>query len=349
MSFDFAVFGASPLALLLSAALAGVHSRSVCRIGHDWSIWPLPRRFDLALRVATRPAAWAQLKLATAETTKLFNEFGKGLVERVDPLLVAETHASVEALAHLRASANGVGYLLEQMGDRSLTAPAQAWRLRDIAMLARGRAEPALSAWGERVGVRRASPEGVVVRRDGTVRITTGGRQVEAACGIVCDDEGLATWLDDAGRGRLLRPVMAQSVLTEPAKSLAAPLVAYLDRGVTLRQQGKGGVTAIVEGSVAPEARLGASLAPLGPLRRAADLLHQRFETVDGAPLVAMARTPRLHVVAGFGDAAVFFGPLLARHFAGVASPAEAAFLSAHDAGRGHARQAVADYASEVP
>jgi len=348
MTFDFAIFGSSPLALLLSACLAGVHGKSVCRVGQPWSAWPLPRRFDVAYMVTTRPASWAQLRQATTETTKVINSLGKGLVEKLEPLLIAETHASVEALAHLRASAAGTGYTLEQAADRSLTSPAQAWRLRDIAALVRGKAEPALVTWGERAGVQRVAHDSVTLRRDGTARIRSATIEADATTSILCDDAAIAEWLDESGRERLLRPVAAQTIVTEPARPLAAPLVRYIDRGVTLGQPGKGGgVTAIVDGADQPMARLGACLAPQGPLRRAADLIHTRFETLDGAPLVATARGPKVQLVAGFGDTAVFFAPLLARHFAGVSTSDEAAFVAAHDVGRGNARQAVADFMAE--
>ena len=69
--------------------------------------------------------------------------------------------------------------------------------------------------------------------------------------------------------------------------------------------------------------------------------------TPDGAPLVGFARGTRTTVIAGFGDAAVFFAPALARHFAGKSSEAEAGFFAAHDVGRGNARQLVADFVAE--
>ena len=42
MAFDFAIFGSSPLALLLGGLLATTHGKAVCLIGEPWSPWPLP-------------------------------------------------------------------------------------------------------------------------------------------------------------------------------------------------------------------------------------------------------------------------------------------------------------------
>jgi hypothetical protein len=349
MAFDFAIFGSSPLAMLLGGLLATTHGKSVCLVGEPWSPWVLPRRFDAALLPATRPETWALLKAGAAETTKILNGIGKGLVERVDPLLIAETPASLEAIAHMRASALGFGYAMERVADRSLVDPGAAWRLRDIPMLVQGKAEPAIGQWFDRSGARRWHPaEGdVVLRRDGTVKIRSAGRDFDAAQAILADDAALLDRLDEPARERLVRQIPARTVLTEPARPIAAPLVHYLDRRVALAQRGKAGIAAIATGLDQTSARIGAALASHGRLRRAGDVPHTRVESLDGAPLVALTRGTRTHVIAGFGNAAAFFAPALARWYAGKPSEAEARFFTAHDIGRGNARQAVADYMPE--
>lgn len=350
MAFDFAIFGSSPLAMLLSGLLATTHGKSVCVIGDTWSPWPMPHRFDAAWLTATRPESWAMLKAGSAETVKLINGIGKGLVEHVDPLLIAETHASLEAIAHMRASAGGLGYAMERVADRSLAASAAAFRLRDVAALVRSKAEPAISGWLDRSGARRWRPEDgqITIRRDGTVKIRSFGREFDADRAILADDAALFDWLDESARDRLLRQVPVRTVLTEPAKPLAAPLMRYLDRSVTLAQQGKSGITAIATGALETSgARIGAAIAPQAPLRRAAAASFAQVETFDGAPLVGLARGTKTTVIAGFGDAAAFFAPALARHFAGRSSQAEAQYFSAHDVGRGNARQLVADFVAE--
>lgn len=349
MAFDFAIFGSSPLAMLLSGLLATTHGKSVCLVGESWSPWPLQRRFDAAFIAATRPETWSLLKASSAETLKLLNGIGKSITEHVDPLLIAETPASLEALAHLRATVAGYGYAMERVADRSLIDPGAAWRLRDIPALVHGRAEPALSQWLDRSGARRWRPADgdIAIRRDGTVRIRSFGRDYDAVRAILVDDAALLARLDESARERLLRLVPARTVLTEPAKPIAAALMRYLDRRVTLSQRGKSGVTAIAAGSDDSSARIGAALSSQGRLRLAGDTLHTLVETLDGAPLVGPARGTRTHVVAGFGEAAVFFAPALARLYAGKPTEAEARFFAAHEAGRGNARQLVADFVPE--
>jgi len=116
---------------------------------------------------------------------------------------------------------------------------------------------------------------------------------------------------------------------------------------VTLSQRGKSGITALATGADDTSARIGAALPPQTPLRRAGDVAHIHVETGDGAPLVAFATGTKTRIIAGFGDAAVFFAPALARFFARAPTEAEAAFFAAHDAGRGNAREQVADFVAE--
>lgn len=349
MAFDFAIFGASPLATLLGGLLAVTHGKSVCLIGEPCSPWTLPRRFGVAVLPATRPALWSVLRPGAAETVKLFNGIGKGLVEHLDPLFVAEAPASLEALAHMHATTAGLGYAMERAADRSLIESGAAWTLRDIPALVPGKAEAALSQWFDRSGGRRIRPADaeIAIRRDGSVKIRSFGRDVDAAQAILADDAAMLSWLDEAARSQLLRVVAARTVLTEPAKPIAAPYIRYLDRGVTLSQRGKSGITAIAVGEAAATARIGSTLAAQGPLRRAGDVVHSHVETLDGAPLVGFARGTKTVIVAGLGDAATFFAPALARHLAGKATETEAAFFSAHAAGRGNARLQVADFVAE--
>lgn len=121
----------------------------------------------------------------------------------------------------------------------------------------------------------------------------------------------------------------------------------YIDWRVTLSQRGRSGVTAIATGARDSSARIGSALAPQAPLRRAGDVQHTLVEAGDGAPLVAYGAGTRTRILAGFGDAAVFFAPALARFLVGTASESETAFFATHDSGRGNARQQVADFSAE--
>src|SRR5687768_15509420 len=143
-STDIAVFGASPFALLLAGLLRAAHGKRVCLVGDSWSAYRLPRGFDVAVMPATRPATWVLLERGMAETIKLLRSIGRGLYERIDPLFVADTEAGADTLGHLRWVAEGLGFAVEPVADRTLTDSGRIYRVRDAAILVGGSVEPGL-------------------------------------------------------------------------------------------------------------------------------------------------------------------------------------------------------------
>ena len=112
---------------------------------------------------------------------------------------------------------------------------------------------------------------------------------------------------------------------------LAAPVMRYPDRGVTLVQQPDRSVLALISGERDIEARLGACLPGPFPLPRRATTHFSRLATTDGAPLIGRLRPSKLLILAGLGDAAAFFAPPIARLLAGMPKEAEKTWFSAHD------------------
>jgi hypothetical protein len=345
-AFDFAVCGASPFAGLLAGLLATAHGKRVCIVGEPWSPYRLQRNFDLSVMPATRPETWALLKRGGAETLKLVGGLGRGLFERVDPLFVAESGDAADYLGHMRWVALGLGFAAERATERAITTDGAICRIRDAAMLVPGRAEPAIDAWLAKAEVRRIGGETAIsLRRDGTYALAFGDHLAEAAAVVLADDEAILRRLPVSERHRLLSIDAATSLLTEPAKPLAAPFIHYLDRAVAVHQRaGKGPIAAIAAGeSDDALPRIGASLGAQGPLRRTGQTVFQAVTTLDGAPLVTRMGKAKLSVVAGLGASAAFFAPVVARVLAGSAADDERDYFAARDGTRPAARPSVAE------
>lgn len=346
-SFEYVVCGSTPLAGLVAGLLATAHGKRVCRFGENWSPYRLPRRFDLSVMPVTRPETWALLKRESAETLKLIGSLGRGLFERVDPLFVAETPASTDRLGHVRWMAAGFGFAAERAVDRGITETGTICRIRDGAMLLSGKIEPALDAWLEKAGVPHvnAAEAKLALKRDGGATITAGDSSIEAANVVLADDDAILGHLPASDRHRLLVVESGTSVLTEPAKSLGAALIHYLDRNVMVQQRAnKGAVTALATGDAdSAAARIGASLASLGRLRRSGQSVFRTVATADGAPLLGRMGKTKALVLAGLGPSAAFLAPTLARYIAGAADAEEQAWLEARDVARAGSRQAVAE------
>ncbi len=349
MGFDVALFGASPAAMLVAGLLAAEHGQRVCLIGGGWSPWLLPQRFDLAFRFATRPEAWRLLLDGATETGRLLEGIGRQLVEPITPVLVAELPATRAALFHMKATLGGLGRDMHEVAVRTLPTGSATWALRDVPALADSAPE-AITAWLARMGVQRLPAESAVTfRRDGALRLEGPTGRHEATRAVLLDDVAFTKLLPESEQARLFRKVPMRALRTTPGPQLAAALIEFPDRGVTLRQTDRSGpITALVAGTRDADARLGSALALQAPLDQVAETRFIAFETVDGAPLVTYSRAPRALVVAGLGAAAGFFAPALARHIAGRSLPAEAAFFAAHEMLRGNGRQTVADVVPEA-
>lgn len=351
--YDYAICGTTPFATLLAGVLASAHGKRVCMIGDPWSPYRLPRRLDLSVSVATRPETWALLKRESADVLKLLNSIRRGLFERVDPIFVAETPASIDRLGHMRWTAAAHGFAAERAVDPAVTTGGAICRIRDAAILVGGRAEPALEAWLDKLGVARlpATSTGVTARRDGTATISSDGRDLETAVVVLADDAAILTHQAAGDRHRLLTAVPAAAVVTEPAaKALPASFCAYLDRDLVLHQRSaKTPVSAFARGDTESVlARIGASAASAGTLRRVGQAVYRSIETADGAPLVGRTGRNKVTIIAGLGDSAAFVAPAVARWLAGAAAADDRAWFEARDVARAAHRQSVAETAART-
>lgn len=349
-SFDHLILGSTPLAGLIAGLLAAAHGRRVCLVGEPFSPFRLQRNLGLSIAPVTRPETLILLKASAAETVRLIGGWGKGLLTRADALFVAETPASIAALGHFRHLALALGYTIEPVADRSI-AGGLMLRVRDAQLIGHGRLEPELESWLAGLGVRHldAAVTDVTLRKDGSARIASEGRTFEAAQAVLAGDNVIRQYLGDDNLDRSLETVPASSVLLEGGRPLPSPFVAFLDRGVTLEQDGRVAVSGVVTGDAATaRARLGSAVARAGTLRLAGETALHAVRTIDGAPYFGPARGARTLLIAGLGPAAPFYAPAIARHLAGASPADEASWFAARGPTRGNLRLQVADY-SAVP
>lgn len=348
-SLDFAVFGTSPLAALAAGLLASVHGKSVSLISESRSEFRLPRRLDLSVGAITRPETWGLLAACVPETIKLIASFaGRGSVVRLDPLFLCETPQGIEALSHVRHVATGLGRVIERAGEVP-GQPGQAYRFRDAHLVLPVPFERALPGWLVKAGVQlvQLDQSTVTLRRDGSCRVQTASGTISARQAVLCDGAMILRLLEPDERDLTLIARRQTTIVTEPTRSLPAPVMVFPDRLVSLHQRANGGVTALADGRADSAAlRIGASLAGQGTLRRAGQMDYHYADTADGAPLVGAARGLKTIVVAGMGTTGVFLAPALARHLAGAASTGEHAYFAARSVGGD--RATVADYRAPV-
>jgi hypothetical protein len=163
-----------------------------------------------------------------------------------------------------------------------------------------------------------------------------GGRTLTADLAVLADDDAIITHAPRALVAGLLveRPMAA--ILTQRSGVPRHEVSLWPGRQVTLLQRGRAGVLALVGGeSASVHERLGASLRPAAPLARAGESRFTTLATVDAAPVFGSLGDHRALLIAGFGPAAAFFAPAIARAIVGEGSAGERAWFAAHGPGSG--------------
>jgi hypothetical protein len=324
-SYDFAIFGAGPLSALLAGLLAHDHGKRVIRVAAPVSPQRLPRDLDLALPLATRPETWRLLSQSVAETLTLMQSLGaRDVVRTTRVRVVADLPATRDALGHMAHAARGYR---QRSRDGVFS---------DVALI-----QGEITLHDSKV---KSVPSARVTLPDsGRVALTIDGQPVDADRVVLVDNGALLDLLPEARRPKLLAPLPMTTTLTVPAHSLAAPIIRFPDRGVTLVQRSDLSVLALIAGESDIDARLASCLTGPFPLARRASSHYRRLIPRDGAPLIGPLGDSGMVVIGGLGDAAAFLAPPLARLLAGRATETEAAWFAAHDPARTD-RSAVADF-----
>jgi len=328
-TYDFAVFGSTPFAAILAGCLARQNKR-VLRVGSRASPQRLSRRLDLALPMATRPATWDVLMRGVPEIRSLLQAMGAP-----DAMVPANVRIKVDTEAG-RAFAGHMSHMALAFGLKpSVRDSSTEWR--SIPSLRAERAEDKVADWLSAAGVRSIDPHEVRLSFGSPDATTLTGPDGDIAAGsvILAEDAAILDLPADL-RPAALRSEELTTTLVAKVKGLPAPIALFPERGVSLLQREDGSVLGLVSGSGDFEARLASTLPGPFPIARLATGRTHHLESIDGAPLIGPLGHTGLFAAAGLGNAAVFFAPALARHLTGTATPAEAAWFTAH--GPTHAR-----------
>lgn len=343
---DFAVFGSTPLAVLLAGLLSSAHDRKVVLVGDvDWT-YRLASAIDVSVAPFTRPETWALLRQVTPEAMRLFTRIAgktRGAITRLDPVFVADGATAGMALSHMHHTALGYGHAVERLQPGGLVGEqGSGLRLRDCLALSRSRLAAPVERWLGETRVIRASAatSAVSLHADGRASIETASGPIEAHKAILADDEAILAHLRPDDWGPLQRG-HASAILTAPTRTLPAPCLFHLDRQIVLRQAESGSAHILAGGQGdGMRMRVGHLLAGHGPVRLAGERRLDVVETEDGAPFVhAPADGPM--VIANLRATGVFLAPALARFVAGSAGDLEAAYFGRHGS---TARAHVAEY-----
>lgn len=323
--YDFAIFGASPLAALLCGVLAHVHGKRVLQVADPVPRQRLPRGVDFALPLATRPASWRLVRVAARETAHLLAGIeGQDRLDHVDVRLVTDLPDTTAALSHLTHVAAGFGFASRDGIFRRITRFAGGVDLTNSTVQTAETARVTLIASA-------SDPE-----------LSIDGEPMQVGQCVLADDAAILERLPESERPAQLVVQPAMTTLTAAAKRLPSRIARYLDRGVTLVQNEDRSVLALVTDEADADARLASCLVGALPLQRRATTHYRRIVTSDGAPLIGRPERSNLVILAGLGSVAAFLAPVVARWLAGDPTEDEREWFAAHAPSASN-RAAVAD------
>ncbi|MEX1180794.1 MAG: FAD-dependent oxidoreductase [Cucumibacter sp.] len=344
--YDLAVFGSTPLALYLAAMLAEDQSRRIVLIHNPATRVRLLRGLDLSVGALTRPEAWRRLVEGTAETLRRLGGAGlSGALEHCDILMMRAGPPGRAALGHVRAMASAHGIAVERIAAPANPAwdavgrGAHALLIRDAWRFAGERGHDGFAAWHKKLGVERLARAGIeelLITRDGTVRMSVGGRRIAVDNSILADDEAIHDHANAPDVSVGLRSQVRTGFLTEPiAERLPGRVTVVLGEGFSLLQRPGGALSAIGDGAGGPAAERLLRFLPMFENARLAGRAHfHSFDSRDGAPQAGRGKTRRTSIVGGLGESGFFLAPSLARYLTGAASPEEKSFWAARALGR---------------
>jgi hypothetical protein len=345
---DFAIIGSTPLAHLLAGLLSSAHGRRVILINQWQPSQTLPRSIDLSVAPITRPESWELLGDGIAEVVKLLGRIaGRGAFSHIDPIFFADDPRAIEALSHMRHMALGFGIAAEPTPPSLLGDGRVGVTIRDALTLNRAACAPHLDAWLKKSGVERPLFERIEIAEDGSAILHADGTNYWARQTILADDEAILELLPRSQWPGILAPHAAATILTAPARLLAAPVMMEIQSGLTLLKQDEGGVAAIgMENMTAFSARVQGLLGQNGPIEQIGQTAFRAITTRDGAPALGRIGGVGADVIAGMGQTGLFMMPALARWLCDASTSAEARWFGARLMTRTDADAPVTEYSA---
>ncbi len=345
---DFAVIGSTPLAHLLAGLLSSAHGRRIILVNQWQPSQRLPRSIDLSVAPITRPESWHLFGEGIGEVTKLLGRIaGRGALSHTDPIFFADEPRAIEALSHMRHVALGFGIAAEPTLPSLLGDGRVGVTIRDALTLDRAACAPHLDTWLKKSGVERPLFESIDIADDGSAVLRADGTSYWARQTILADDEAILQHLSQSQWPEILVPHAAATILTAPARLLAAPVMMEIQSGLTLLKQEEGGVAAIgMESMAAFAARVQGLLGQNGPIEQTGQTAFRAIATRDGAPALGRIGGVGADVVAGMGHTGVFMVPALARWLCDASTSAEARWFGARLVSRTDTDVPVTEYSA---
>ncbi len=319
MSFEFAIIGNTPMAALLACSLSKLYGRETALIGQfAHSLLP-SHGFDISVDTITQPQTWRLIKENMSPFEGLLKDFSnKEVYEKVDPIFIARSQKSANALNHARNVANLYGFSIEK---QELTKGVmQSIQFRDAIRIKRRSMFTGLDDWLSRNNVKLLDTNNIELKRgaSGGTKITSANEAIVAKRIIFVGDEAILNYMPQKDIGNNFFKIATNTLMLEPVKKLKNSTIINIDDGSILFQHANGTIDCTSRDDFTNISHI---ISNDGENNRHIKLAGKaQFSSLiskDGAGVFGSLLGTKLSYIGGFGTSGAFLTPLMAKILVG--------------------------------
>ncbi len=319
MNFEFTIFGNTPLAALLACSLSKLYGRETALLG-QFAHSSLPSHgFDISVDIITQPQTWRLIKKNISPFEDLLKDFSNETVyEKIDPIFIARSKKSADALNHARNVAGLYGFSIEK---QELTKGVmQSIQFRDAIRIKRRSMFAGLDSWLNRNNVKLLNANNIELKRNasGVVKIISANETIVSKHIVFVDDEAILNHIPQKDISNNFFKTTTNALMLEPAKKLKSSTIINIDDSSILFQHANGAIDCTSQDDFTSISNI---INSYGKNNRDIKLAGKaQFSSIiskDGAGVFGSLSGTKLSYIGGFGTSGAFLTPTMAKILVG--------------------------------
>ncbi len=351
---EFAIFGSSPLAIMLACSLSKIHKRETIIFANLASPLLPIRQFDCSADLITRPQSWRILGENIPQLQQLLKDFplspnssSSHPLELINPLFIAREKRGALALNHMRNIAQYYGFILE--GQPIKQNIEQIILMRDILMLNQRIFSMGIKEWLAKNNVKILPSQNTKIKTNFSagIKFISENKNIIAKRLIFVDDEAILNFMPAKERLLNFKKIPTSSLMVGTMEKIIHTTIFDVDNGSIFYREPSGIVNIIHH----EEGGEGNFIADYFEEREKLDINitgKAQFENIisrDGAGIFGSVKEKKISFLAGFGKIGIFLVPAIARMILSKATEFEYEYFTARQPRKDKKiRSNIADY-----
>ncbi len=330
MDCEFVIIGNSPMAALLAGSLTKIHGRETALIGQFRHVLQPISGFDISFAPITRPQTLKLLQENIPILKDLLRDFSSNTpFETIDPLLIARTEHSKNALLHIKNVASHYGFIMEkQAHDEGILLSLQ---VRDITRIMRRSFFAGLSNWLKRHKIKHFATTEIEIKQTsrGGIKINGFDEVVFAKKIVFVDDEAILSNMNEQDLHNNFFKVATSSLMVEPINKIKNSTIILADEGAIIHQHKDRAIDFVANDILDNVYKVICDNLNGYNLRLAGKAQFISLASRDGAGIFGNISGKKISYIGGFGTSGAFLTPVMARILIGEGSEFEHTYFAA--------------------